>query len=70
MEYTKDVILNVNYGKRKIFNKNFRIKRWLIRVHEKMEKDQYFTVTICISIIALIIDFFIIKRFVDIINLL
>lgn len=70
MEYTKDVILNMNYGKKKIFNKNFKIKSWIITAHKKMENDQYFTVTMCISIIALIIDFLIIKRFVDIINLL
>lgn len=70
MEYTKDVILNMNYGKKKIFNKNLKIKSWIITAHKKMENDQYFTVTMCISIIALIIDFLIIKRFVDIINLL
>lgn len=70
MEYTKDVILNVNYRKRKIYNKNFRIRNWLNKLHKKMEHDQYFTVTMCISFIALLFDFLIIKRFVDIVNLL
>ena len=68
MEYTKDVILNVNYRKRRIYNKNFRIKKVIKKLHEKMEKDQYFTVTMCVGLIALVVDFLIIKRFVDIIN--
>ena len=48
------------------FGKNRRLKKLL----KKIEDDQYFTFTICISIIAILIDFLIVKQFIEIINLL
>lgn len=48
------------------FGKNRRLRKLL----KKIEDDQYFTFTICISIIAILIDFLIVKQFIEIINLL
>ena len=68
MEYTKDVILNVHYEKNDLKNVNFRkgnLRKYLLK---KMENDGYFSLTICVSVIAFLFDFFVIKSFVDIIK--
>ncbi len=49
---------------------NFGRKKLLKKILKKMEKDQYCTVTLCVSFIAVLIDYFIVKRFVDIIKLI
>lgn len=65
MEYTKDVIFNVKYTNKSnfIYNKFKKIKDLIV-------KDNFFTLTIIISIIFLSIDYLIIKRFIEIVNLL
>ena len=48
---------------------NFGKNRKLVKLLKKIEDDQYFTFTICISIIAILIDFLIVKQFIEIIKL-
>lgn len=69
MEYTNDVIFNVEYkGESECVNstKNSRFNK-LLKI---FEKDSYFTLTIIVSIIFLFIDYLIINRFIEILNLL
>ena len=70
MEYTNDVILNVQYKKDEVKSDKCVKHKRLSRIKKKIENDEYFTLTIVISIIVLFIDYLVIKEFVDIINLL
>ncbi len=69
MEYTNDMIFNVRYKKENINvcpkGKIKSIKKFI----NWAEKDGYFTITMIVSVGALILDFFMIKQFVEIINL-
>ncbi len=53
MEYTKDVVFNVKYKKEKLL--------------EKKEEDYFFILTVLVSIIAIGIDYMLVKEFVNII---
>ena len=86
MEYTKDVIFNVKYTKKtNFFSSKFerlgKLKIWRILRKSKIikffrilrtliHKDQYFTLTMIISVLLLGIDYLIVKRFIEIVNLL
>ena len=65
MEYTKDVIFSVKRIKKTSFTR--KILKRLIQI---IQKDNYFTLTIIISMLCLSIDYLIVKRFIEIVNLL
>lgn len=65
MEYTKDIIFSVEHVKRTSF-----IHKILKRLIQIIQKDNYFTLTIIISLLCLTLDFVIVKRFIEIVNLL
>lgn len=68
MEYTNDIILNVRYKKDEsiTYGKHRKLKR----VIKKIKDDKYFLLTMVISVVALFIDYIIIKQFIEILNLL
>ena len=70
MEYTNDVVFNIRYKKDEIDNVTYRKCRKLKKLIKKIENDEYFTVVICVSMIALFIDFLLVKQFIDVVNLL
>ena len=68
MEYIKDRLFSVKKNNiesviNKKQKKHNRFIKWL-------EKDEYFTIVILTSIIALLIDFLFVKKFIDIIKLI
>ena len=68
MEYIKDKLFSVKKNNiesviNKKQKKHNRFIKWL-------EKDEYFTIVILTSIIALLIDFLFVKKFIDIIKLI
>jgi len=65
MEYTKDIVFSVNRVK-KTSLLHIRLKKLL----KLIQKDNYFTLTIIISILCLSLDYLIVKRFIEIVNLL
>lgn len=65
MEYTKDVIFNV-----KCVKKTNYIHKIFKKIIQIIQKDNYFTLTIIISMLCLSIDYLIVKRFIEIVNLL
>lgn len=69
MEYTNDVIFNVKYQSESSNATIIKHPR-LHKILEKMEKDNYFILTMIISITILFIDCLIIKRFIEIVSLL
>ena len=66
MEYTNDIILKVKYEGDET---NCRKHKIIKELGKKIKDDEYFTLTMIVSIVALLIDFFIVKRFLEIINL-
>ena len=66
MEYTNDIILKVKYKGDEANCRKHKIIKELVK---KIKDDEYFTLTMIVSVIALSIDFFIVKRFLEIINL-
>ena len=65
MEYTKDIVFSVKCAK-KTSLLHTRLKKLL----KLIQKDNYCTLTIIISILCLSLDYFIVKRFIEIVNLL
>ncbi len=65
MEYTKDVVINLNYDKKEKLSSN-----WFRRLVSRMQRDNYFIMVMLISAFALSLDFLIIKKFINIVNLL
>ena len=65
MEYTKDVVINLNFNKKKKLSGN-----WFKRMVFAMQRDNYFTIVMLVSIFVLSFDYLMIKRFIDILNLL
>lgn len=65
MEYTKDIVFTVKCAKKKSLL-HTRLKKLL----KLIQKDNYFTLTIIISILCLSLDYLIVKRFIEIVNLL
>lgn len=65
MEYTKDVVFSVKCAK-KTSLLHTRLKKLL----KLIQKDNYFTLTIIISLLCLSLDYLIVKRFIEIVNLL
>ncbi len=65
MEYTKDIVFNVKRVK-KTSLLHIKIKKML----KLIQKDNYFTLTIIISILCLSLDYLIVKRFIEIVSLL
>lgn len=70
MEYTKDVIFNVKYSKKLNFINKVKGSKFMKRFKILIQKDECFTLTIIISIIVLTADYLIIKRFIEILNIL
>lgn len=70
MEYTKDVIFNVKYSKKLNFINKVKGSKFMKKFKTLIQKDECFTLTIIISIIALTVDYLIIKRFIEILNIL
>lgn len=70
MEYTKDMIFNIKYKENKsklIANGKHKLIRKIV---QWIKKDGYFTLTILTSIVVLVIDFLVVKKFIDTIKLL
>lgn len=65
MEYTKDIVFSVKCVKRTSL-----LQKKLKKAISIIQKDNYFTLTIIISILCLSLDYFILKRFIEIVNLL
>ncbi len=70
MEYTNDVVFKVHYKKDKLNNVTYMNSKKLKKIIKKLEEDSYFTVVMIISAVVLFIDFFIVKSFIEIVNLL
>lgn len=70
MEYTNDIILNIKYkGDKK--KENLKVKHRVLKtIIKKIYDDEFFTISILVSIIVLIIDFLFVKHFIKILNLL
>ena len=65
MEYTKDIIFSV-----KTIKKNNKITKIFQKIRKLIQKDNYFTLTIIVSVLCLGLDYLIIQRFIEIVNLL
>lgn len=66
MEYTKDVILYVNYGQDiKTGRKGFRL---LNKLTEAVSKHKVFTTVLSITIMLIILDFMLITSFVQVLS--
>ena len=65
MEYTKDIVFSVKCVK-KTSLLHIKLKKLL----KLIQKDNYFTLIIIISILCLSLDYLIVKRFIEIVNLL
>ena len=70
MEHTNDVIFKVHYKKDNLDANTYGRHRKLRRLLRRIEDDQYFTLVLITSAIALTIDFMILKKFIEIVNLL
>ena len=64
------LFLMYDIGKIKLEILNYGKHKYLKKLLKKIEDDQYFTFTICVSIIAMLIDFLIVKQFIEILKLL
>jgi len=66
MEYTKDVILQVNYGQG-VKNKN---KVWSIfnKLGENISKHKMITTIVSITLMLMILDFMLISSFVQVLS--
>ncbi len=69
MEYTNDVIFNVKYKNGTESGTITKISKFR-KLLKLIEKDNYFTLTIIISVIFLFIDYLIVCRFIELLNLL
>jgi len=65
MEYTKDIIFSV-----KTIKKNNKTIKIFQKIRKLVQKDNYFTLTIIVSVLCLGLDYLIIQRFIEIVNLL
>ncbi len=70
MEYTNDIILKVRYKIDEMDATTSGKHKGLKRIVKKIEDDEYLTLVLIVSTVAIFIDFMIIKRFIEIINLL
>lgn len=70
MEYTKDMVFSIKYKNSKKKSVIKEKHKWLEKIVEWIQKDEYFTVVILMSIVVLTIDFFVVKKFIQIIKLL
>lgn len=70
MEYTNDVIWGEHYKNDKVKKVTFRKNRRLRSLIRKIENDEFFSFSIIVSLGVLYIDFLMVKKFVEIINLL
>ena len=66
MEYTKDMIFNLKYRSNKVKSIAKEKKSIAKRFVRWLEKDDYFVAVILTSIVVLIIDFFVVKKFIEI----
>lgn len=66
MEYTKDLILNVNYGQAGTKNKS----KWNLfeRLSNTISKHRVITVIISITLMLMILDFMLLTSFVNILS--
>ncbi len=70
MEYTNDVIVSKSYRKDKIVGNVYEKKGKIIKIIKWLKKDSYFFVSSIVSMVALGVDFLIVKKFIELINLL
>ena len=70
MEYTNDVIVSKSYRKDKIVGNVYEKKGKIIKIIKWLKKDSYFFASSIVSMVALGVDFLIVKKFIELINLL
>ena len=69
MQYTNDVIFTVKYkdeNESLTFSKKSLIKKCIY----KIKADNYFKLTMLVSFLFLCMDYFLIKEFIELVNLL
>lgn len=70
MEYTKDMVFTIKYKNSKEKSVVRKKHKWIEKMARWIKKDEYFTVVILMSLVVLTIDFFVVKKFIEIIKLL
>ena len=70
MEYTNDVIFKIRYKKDEVDIVTYGMHGKLKKILKIIENDNYFTVVMIVSVSVLVMDFFMIKQFIEIVNLL
>lgn len=70
MEYTNDVIFNVRYKKDEINSIAYNKHRIIKRIVNWIKKDDYFCLVLFVSTSTIIIDFLMVKHFIEILKLL
>ena len=70
MEYTKDMVFSIKYKNCKEKSVIKEKHKWFGKIAKWIQKDEYFTVVILISIVVLTIDFLVVRKFIEIIKLL
>ena len=70
MEYTNDVIFNVRYKKDEINSITYNRRKILKRIANWNKKDEYFCFVLVVSTSVMIIDFLMVKQFMEILKLL
>ena len=64
MEYTKDVIFNVQYGK-DVQVVRLRNRKWRKRIGEIYKENKFIITTLTLTIILVTIDLFMVSHFIN-----
>lgn len=66
MEYTKDVILHVNYGQG--VNENKKSWNWLNKISSAITKHKMMTAVISITLMLMFLDIMLVTSFVQVLS--
>ena len=66
MEYTKDIVLNINYGQ--AGGKHKQKSNFFSRIFKVVSKNKIFTTILSIAIILIALDCMLISSFVQVLN--